>query len=179
MNKLSDITSRFPLWLGSKQMANGQKSTNMWGLLGMVPGHKGLQASFWMAWPSQMAPPLRGAGLVQLRVLFWKPFPQRLLHTDHSVHVDQPPFTTTAKYSKNRKFWWINFKCLAVSNNFHLLFIMHFFLWWEQSKKTENVFCCSGYLCTIAMAPETMAKSISLITAQETAAGKHIVALDF
>lgn len=50
-----------------------------------------------MAWPSQMAPPFSGAGLVQLRVLFWKPRPQRLLHTDHSVHVDQPPFTTPEK----------------------------------------------------------------------------------
>lgn len=46
-----------------------------------------------MACPSQGSPPLRGAGLVQLRVRFWKPRPQRLLHTDHSVHVDQPPLT--------------------------------------------------------------------------------------
>lgn len=83
--------------LVQNQSPRKQKPIDIWGLLGMVPGHKGLQASFWIAWPSQMDPPLRGAGLVQLRVLFWKPFPQRLLHTDHSVHVDQPPFTTRAK----------------------------------------------------------------------------------
>lgn len=53
--------------------------------------------SFWMACPSQGSPPLSGAGLVQLRVRFWKPRPQRLLHTDHSVHVDQPPFTVAAE----------------------------------------------------------------------------------
>lgn len=55
--------------------------------------HSVVQGSFCMACPSQGSPPLRGAGLVQLRVRFWKPRPQRLLHTDHSVHVDQPPFT--------------------------------------------------------------------------------------
>lgn len=57
------------------------------------PVHRVVQVSFWMACPSQGSPPLRGAGLVQLRVRFWKPRPQRLLHTDHSVHVDQPPLT--------------------------------------------------------------------------------------
>lgn len=36
-----------------------------------IPGQRGLHASFWMPCPSQMAPPLSGAGLVQLRVRFW------------------------------------------------------------------------------------------------------------
>lgn len=57
------------------------------------PGHRVVQAIFWTLWPSQKAPPLRGAGLVQVLVRFWKPLPHRLLHTDHSVQVDHPPFT--------------------------------------------------------------------------------------
>lgn len=36
---------------------------------------------------------MRGAGLVQLRLLFCQPRPQLALQTDHSVHVDHPPFT--------------------------------------------------------------------------------------
>lgn len=43
--------------------------------------------------PSQKAPPLRGAGLVQVRERFCQPRPQRALQLDHSVHEDQPPFT--------------------------------------------------------------------------------------
>jgi hypothetical protein len=58
-----------------------------------LPGHNVVQAIFCMLCPSQKAPPLSGAGLVQVRVRFWYPRPQRLLHTDHSVQVDQPPFT--------------------------------------------------------------------------------------
>lgn len=68
-----------------------------------VPGQRGLHASFWMLCPSQMEPPLSGAGLVQLRVRFWKPRPQRLLHTDHSVQVDQPPFTGRKKESVSKR----------------------------------------------------------------------------
>lgn len=34
---------------------------------------------------------------MQLLVRFWKPRPQRLLHGDHSVHVDQPPLTAAAQ----------------------------------------------------------------------------------
>lgn len=59
----------------------------------LLPVHNVVQGNFWMACPSQGSPPLRGAGLVQLLVRFWKPRPQRLLHGDHSVQVDQPPFT--------------------------------------------------------------------------------------
>lgn len=69
-----------------------------------LPVHSVVQGSFWMAWPSQGSPPLRGAGLVQLRVRFWKPRPQRLLHADHSVHVDQPPFTVTREVNRSIRY---------------------------------------------------------------------------
>lgn len=59
----------------------------------LVPGHRVAQAVFWTFCPSQKAPPLRGAGLVQLLLRFCQPRPQLALQTDHSVHVDHPPFT--------------------------------------------------------------------------------------
>lgn len=62
-----------------------------------LPGHNVVQAIFCTLCPSQKAPPLSGAGLVQVLVRFWYPRPQRLLHTDHSVQVDQPPFTESRK----------------------------------------------------------------------------------
>lgn len=43
--------------------------------------------------PSQNAPPLSGAGLVQVLDRFWMPRPHATLQADHSVHKDQPPFT--------------------------------------------------------------------------------------
>ncbi|ETE67171.1 Histone-lysine N-methyltransferase, H3 lysine-79 specific, partial [Ophiophagus hannah] len=52
-----------------------------------------VQASFWKDCPSQIEPPLSGAGLVQVRVRFCHPRPQRLLHEDQSDQVDQPPLT--------------------------------------------------------------------------------------
>ena len=67
-----------------------------------LPGHNVVQAIFCTLCPSQKAPPLSGAGLVQVRVRFWYPRPQRLLHTDHSVQVDQPPFTGRRKVIKCR-----------------------------------------------------------------------------
>lgn len=82
--------------------------------------------------------------------------------------------------NKNQKFIWINLKCLAESKE--LAFDIHyafFPLVRTERERENNVFCCSGYLCTIAMALETMAKSISLITAQEFVAEKPIAALDF
>lgn len=106
-----------------------------------------------------------------------------LSHSDCYTPTTQSMSTSLRslpQQNKNQKLIWINFKGLAVSKE--LAFDIHyafFFLWWEQRKKTENVFCCSGYLCTIAMALETMAKSISLITAQEFVAEKPIAALDF
>lgn len=65
----------------------------MWRRRPLVPGHRVAQAVFWTFCPSQKAPPLRGAGLVQLRLRFCQPRPQVALQTDHSVHVDHPPFT--------------------------------------------------------------------------------------
>lgn len=61
-----------------------------------LPGHTVVQAVFWKAWPSQKAPPLSGAGLVQVRVRFCQPRPQRLEQGDHSAQLDQPPFTARA-----------------------------------------------------------------------------------
>ena len=59
----------------------------------LLPGHTVVQAVFWTAWPSQKAPPLSGAGLVQVRVRFCQPRPHRLEQGDHSAQLDQPPFT--------------------------------------------------------------------------------------
>lgn len=58
-----------------------------------LPGQRVVQVIFWKGCPSQKEPPFRGAGLVQVRVRFCQPRPQRLLHGDHSDQVDQPPFT--------------------------------------------------------------------------------------
>lgn len=60
---------------------------------GTLPGQMVVQAVFWKAWPSQKAPPLSGVGLVQVRVRFCQPRPQRLEQGDHSAQLDQPPFT--------------------------------------------------------------------------------------
>lgn len=62
--------------------------------LWLLPGHTVVQAVFWKACPSQKAPPLSGAGLVQVLVRFCQPRPQRLEQGDHSAQLDQPPFTT-------------------------------------------------------------------------------------
>lgn len=64
-----------------------------WVGLWLLPGHTVVQAVFWKACPSQKAPPLSGAGLVQVRVRFCQPRPQRLEQGDHSAQLDQPPFT--------------------------------------------------------------------------------------
>lgn len=57
------------------------------------PGQREVQVTFCTDIPSQKAPPLRGAGLVQVRERFCHPLPQRTLQADHSVQEDQPPFT--------------------------------------------------------------------------------------
>lgn len=61
--------------------------------MSVVPGHSVVHATLWKGGPSQNAPPFSGAGLVQLRVRRCQPRPQRALHSDHSVHEDQPPLT--------------------------------------------------------------------------------------
>lgn len=72
------------------QRASRRRAWVGWWLL---PGHTVVQAVFWKACPSQKAPPLSGAGLVQVRVRFCQPLPQRLEQGDHSAQLDQPPFT--------------------------------------------------------------------------------------
>lgn len=62
------------------------------------PGHRAVQVIFCTDIPSQKAPPLRGAGLVQVRERFCHPLPQRTLQADHSVQEDQPPFTEREKW---------------------------------------------------------------------------------
>lgn len=57
------------------------------------PGQGALQVIFCTDMPSHKAPPLSGAGLVQVRDLLWMPRPHCTLQADHSVHRDQPPFT--------------------------------------------------------------------------------------
>lgn len=59
-----------------------------------------MQVIFCTDIPSQKAPPLRGAGLVQVRERFCHPLPQRTLQADHSVQEDQPPFTERKKRRK-------------------------------------------------------------------------------
>jgi len=67
------------------------------------PGHSVLQVLFCTDMPSQKAPPLRGAGLVQVRERFWTPRPQRTLQGDQSVHGDQPPFTVGIPKDEKKK----------------------------------------------------------------------------
>lgn len=75
-----------------------------------LPGHSVLQVIFCTDMPSQKAPPLRGAGFVQVRERFCTPRPQRTLQGDQSVHDDQPPFTVCAKgwgeKDDNRLYVW-------------------------------------------------------------------------
>lgn len=61
------------------------------------PGQREVQVIFCTDIPSQKAPPLSGAGLVQVRERFCQPRPHRALQFDHSVHDDQPPLTAKHK----------------------------------------------------------------------------------
>lgn len=67
------------------------------------PGQRAVQVIFCTDIPSQKAPPLRGAGLVQVRERFCHPLPQRTLQADHSVQEDQPPFTERQKWEGRKK----------------------------------------------------------------------------
>ena len=62
-----------------------------------------MQVIFCTDIPSQKAPPLRGAGLVQVRERFCHPLPQGTLQADHSVQEDQPPFTEREKWGGEKK----------------------------------------------------------------------------
>lgn len=63
------------------------------------PGQREVQVIFCTDIPSQNAPPLSGAGLVQVRDRFCQPRPHRALQFDHSVHDDQPPLTAKHKHA--------------------------------------------------------------------------------
>lgn len=67
------------------------------------PGQRAVQVIFCTDIPSQKAPPLRGAGLVQVRERFCHPLPQGTLQADHSVQEDQPPFTEREKWGGEKK----------------------------------------------------------------------------
>ena len=67
------------------------------------PGQRAVQVIFCTDIPSQKAPPLRGAGLVQVRERFCHPLPQGTLQADHSVQEDQPPFTERKKNGEGRR----------------------------------------------------------------------------
>ena len=67
------------------------------------PGQRAVQVIFCTDIPSQKAPPLRGAGLVQVRERFCHPLPQGTLQADHSVQEDQPPFTERKKWGGEKK----------------------------------------------------------------------------
>lgn len=75
------------------QLYRHPRGRGAWEGLWLLPGHTVVQAVFWKACPSQKAPPLSGAGLVQVRVRFCQPRPHRLEQGDHSAQLDQPPFT--------------------------------------------------------------------------------------
>lgn len=79
------------------------------------PGQREVHVIFCTDIPSQKAPPLRGAGLVQVRERFCHPLPQRTLQADHSVQEDQPPFTEREKWGgekkKERRFYWLPTIC--------------------------------------------------------------------
>lgn len=78
-------------------MRRERKSTHI------SPGQRAVQVIFCTDIPSQKAPPLRGAGLVQVRERFCHPLPQGTLQADHSVQEDQPPFTEREKWGGEKK----------------------------------------------------------------------------
>ena len=71
--------------------------------MSVSPGQRAVQVIFCTDIPSQKAPPLRGAGLVQVRERFCHPLPQGTLQADHSVQEDQPPFTERKKWGGEKK----------------------------------------------------------------------------
>ena len=58
-----------------------------------IPGHKDEHGTRCRVSPMHGAPPLTGFGLLHVRVRLWYPFPHTLLHSFHTPHEDQPPFT--------------------------------------------------------------------------------------
>ena len=59
-----------------------------------VPGQRSvLQSAVSVESPEQSAPPLLGAGFVQLLVLDFDPVPQVKLHVPYALQADHPPST--------------------------------------------------------------------------------------
>lgn len=81
------------------------------------PGQRAVQVIFCTDIPSQKAPPLRGAGLVQVRERFCHPLPQRTLQADHSVQEDQPPFTERQKWGGEKKRREVCTDCLLCASH--------------------------------------------------------------
>lgn len=81
------------------------------------PGQREVQVIFCTDIPSQKAPPLRGAGLVQVRERFCHPLPQRTLQADHSVQEDQPPFTEREKWGGEKKRREVFTDCLLCASH--------------------------------------------------------------
>ena len=60
----------------------------------ILPGHGSvLQSTVSVESPEQSAPPLLGAGFVQLLVLDFDPVPQVTLHVPYALQADHPPST--------------------------------------------------------------------------------------
>ena len=60
----------------------------------ILPGHGSvLQSEVWLESPEQSAPPLRGGGFVQLRVLDFDEVPQVELHVLYVLQADHSPST--------------------------------------------------------------------------------------
>lgn len=81
------------------------------------PGQREVHVIFCTDIPSQKAPPLRGAGLVQVRERFCHPLPQRTLQADHSVQEDQPPFTEREKWGGEKKRREVFTDCLLCASH--------------------------------------------------------------
>ena len=63
--------------------------------------------------PAQKSPPLAGAGLLQLRVLSWLPFPQVTLQASQFDQTDQEPSTESRQIKQviiDDQFLWNNEK---------------------------------------------------------------------
>lgn len=104
-NFLVDLSGLFKAQLSTWHFRLKELSCWVWHLklllsrLHISPGQREVQVIFCTDIPSQKAPPLRGAGLVQVRDRFCQPRPHRALQFDHSVHDDQPPLTAKHKHA--------------------------------------------------------------------------------
>jgi len=61
--------------------------------------------------PTQGAPPLTGAGLLQVLVRLWEPLTHLVLQSVHALHADQTPFTTQTQHTHSLYAWHSCGKC--------------------------------------------------------------------